>query len=84
MSLKLDSNQKKDVLRSIGRYFAEELDTDLGDIQAGLLLDYILKEIAPLAYNQGVEDARRFLADKMEDLTASCFEHGLTYWDKKR
>ncbi|MFD0893283.1 DUF2164 domain-containing protein [Luteolibacter ambystomatis] len=84
MSLKLPSSERKDVLRSLGRYFTEELDTDLGDMQAGLLLDYILKEIAPLAYNQGVEDARRFLSDKMEDLSASCFEHGLTYWDKKR
>ena len=81
--LKLSAAQKKDVLRSMGRYFSEELETDLSDMQAGLFLDYLMKEIAPLAYNQGVEDARRFLAEKMEDLSATCFEHGLTYWDKK-
>lgn len=84
MPLKFSTTERKDVLRSIGRYFAEELETDLGDMQAGLLLDYILKEIAPFAYNQGVDDAKRFLTDKMEDLSATCFEHGLTYWDKKR
>lgn len=83
MPLKLSSDQKKEALRSIGRYFAEELDTELGDLQAGLLLDYVMKEIAPLAYNQGVEDARRFLAEKSEDLAATCFEHAFTYWDRR-
>lgn len=84
MPLKLSNDQKQDALRSLGRYFSQELETDLSDMQASLFLDYFMKEIAPLAYNQGVEDARRFLGEKMEDLAATCFEHGFTYWDKKK
>lgn len=49
-------------------------------IRAGFLLDYILKEIAPLAYNQGVEDARQHLARLAEDLPGTCFEEPLKYW----
>jgi len=81
--IKLPADQKRDVLHSLGRYFSQELETDLSDMQASLFLDYLMREIAPLAYNQGVEDARRFFAEKMEDLPATCFEHGLIYWDKK-
>ncbi|HYF35101.1 MAG TPA: DUF2164 family protein, partial [Prosthecobacter sp.] len=45
-----------------------ELDCGPGNIQAPHLLDYTLKEIAPFAYNQGIEDAKTFLTAKLEDL----------------
>ncbi len=53
-------------------------------MRAKFLLDYILKEIAPLAYNRGVKDAEDFLRGRMEDLSATCFEDGLTFWTAKR
>lgn len=84
MPLKLTNAQMKEALHSIERYLAEELDCEIGAMQAGFLLDYFLTEIAPLAYNQGVEDARRFFQEKLEDLPGTCFEHGLTYWDTKK
>jgi uncharacterized protein (DUF2164 family) len=84
MPLKLSNEQKKESLHSIERYLREELDCEIGAMQAGFLLDYFLTEIAPLAYNQGVEDARRFFQEKLEDLPGTCFEHGLTYWETKK
>lgn len=48
-------------------------------MQAGFLLDYFLTEIAPIAYNQGVGDARRYLEEKIENLSGTCFEHEMTY-----
>jgi len=47
-------------------------------------LNYILEEIAPLAYNRGVKDAETFLRGKIEDLSGTCFEEGLGYWQKKK
>jgi len=72
--------QKAEIIGSLQRYASEELDCELGDIQAGHLLEYILKEISPFAYNQGVEDAKGYVAAKVEELTGTCFEEGLTYW----
>ena len=72
------------LIQSLKKYFANELDHDLGDLRSRLLLDYIFKEIAPIAYNQGVRDAETYFRSKLEDLSATCFEPGLTYWTKKK
>jgi uncharacterized protein (DUF2164 family) len=49
-------------------------------MQAGFLLDYFLKEIAPVVYNQGVVDAQRYFIEKTEDLTCTLFEEEFGYW----
>ena len=81
MPVKLTADQKKEALSSIERFLNDELECEASSMQAGFLLEYFLKEIAPLAYNQGVEDARSFFQGKLEDLSGTCFEHAFTYWD---
>jgi len=76
----LTKEEKLEVISSLRRFFSERLDHELGEMQAGFLLDYFLSEIAPLAYNQGVEDARRFIFSAAEDLPGTCFQEPLTYW----
>lgn len=80
MSNNLTDSEKADAIHSLQRYFSEELDSELSDMQAGFMLDYLVKEFGPFAYNRGVEDARSFFATKMEDLGGICFEQGLTHW----
>jgi uncharacterized protein (DUF2164 family) len=80
----LSKEQKTDLVSSLRRYFTEELDGDLSEIQAGFLLEYIFSEIAPLAYNQGVGDARKYFATAAEDLPGTCFQEALTYWKTRR
>jgi uncharacterized protein (DUF2164 family) len=46
-------------------------------------LEYFLKEIAPFAYNQGVEDAQKYFLAKTEELTGTYFEEGLTFWKSR-
>ena len=84
MSLELDKEQTAALLGSLRRYAREELDTELSDLRAKLFLDYILQEIGPFAYNRGVKDAEQYFRTKVEDLPATCFEDGLTYWMKRR
>jgi uncharacterized protein (DUF2164 family) len=76
--------ETEQLIQSLKKYFASELDQDLGDLRTRLLLDYIFKEIAPIAYNQGVRDAETYFRSKLEDLSATCFEPSLTYWHKKK
>lgn len=82
MNAHLSKEQKAEALASLQRYVSAELDCEMGDIQASQMLDYVLQEIGPFCYNQGVEDAKAFLASKLEDLSGTCFEEGLTYWRK--
>lgn len=84
MSIELTKEETAEIIPSLQRYCREELDTELGELRAKLMLDYILKEIAPFAYNRGVRDAEKYFRAKVEDLPATCFEDGLTYWKKKR
>jgi uncharacterized protein (DUF2164 family) len=84
MSLELNKEDLPAIVASLQRYFREELDTELSEMRAKFLLDYFQKEIAPFAYNRGVTDAERYFRTKVEDLSATCFEDGLTYWVGKR
>lgn len=80
MSIELTKEETADLVPSIQQYIEEEFDTEIGELKAKLLLEYVLKEIAPYAYNQGVKDAEKYFREKIEDLSGSCHKHGLTYW----
>lgn len=81
MAVTLTKAQRKDALRSIEQYLRDEMELEeMGEMQAGFLLDYILTELAPLAYNQGVRDAQRYFLERTEDLTGSLFEDEFGFW----
>lgn len=84
MGIELTKEEIKEIVPSIQKYFEEELEIEINDMRAKFLLDYFLKEIAPFTYNNGVRDAERFFRERMEELPGSCWEHGLTYWHKKK
>jgi uncharacterized protein (DUF2164 family) len=49
-TLSLSAEVRKQATASLERYLAEEIDQDVGELKAGLLLDFFLKEIAPSVY----------------------------------
>ena len=82
MTVELKKEAKKELIASIKRYFAENLDDEIGDLKASLLLEYILAEIGPSIYNQAIDDAQTYLQDRVADLENTCWEAELTYWLK--
>ena len=82
MPLQLTDDQRAQALTSLRRFADEELEVELSDIQARALLDYILKELGPSAYNAGVADAQAFLRDRLADMEATCFEPEFPFWPK--
>ena len=82
MSTKLTDEQRKQSIASIKRYLQEELDQEIGELKAGLLLDFFLKEIAPSVYNGAVADAQTYLRDRLSDLEGVCYHHEFGYWPK--
>jgi uncharacterized protein (DUF2164 family) len=58
---------------SIRRFFADELDREIGDLKAMLVLDYVLAEFGPTIYNQAIGDARTFFEERAADLDAICY-----------
>ena len=84
MAIELTPQETGDAIHSLKKYFADESGEEMGDLRAKLLLNYILKEIAPLAYNRGVQHSEEFFRKRLEDLPATCFEPAFTYWLAKK
>ena len=68
---------------SIRRYAAEHLDQEIGELQARLLLEFFLKEIAPSVYNAAIADAQTYLRDRVADLEGACYAPEFGYWPKR-
>ena len=74
---------QKQLLSSLKRSFFEHLDEDIGDLKAGLLLDYCLKEIGPVIYNKAIADAQAYFQERAVDLEGVCYEKEFTFWGPK-
>jgi len=68
--LTLADDARKLAIASFRRHFKEELDQEVGDLKATLVLDFLLAELGPSLYNMGVADAKAFFAERTEDLGA--------------
>ena len=81
--MQLDKQAEEYLLGSIRRFFAEELDDDIGDLKALRVLEFCVREIAPSVYNQAISDAQTFFVGKAEDLGGVLFEPEFDYWKKR-
>jgi uncharacterized protein (DUF2164 family) len=80
MAVTIEPETKKRLIPSIKRYVAENLEQEIGDLQAGLLLDYVVKEIAPSVYNKAIRDAQEYFQERVGDLETVCFQKEFDYW----
>ena len=80
MEIRLPPDTLKQMRASVQRYAAEALGEEMGDLKAGLLLEFVLKEIGPSIYNQAVADAQAFLQGRLADLEGVCYVEEFGYW----
>lgn len=74
MRIKLDEERRADIIRAVMGYFSSEFDETLSEYRAEALVDFMLKQIGPSQYNQAIQDARKFMTQKLEDLDTEFFE----------
>lgn len=74
MAVTVDDARRVELVRKLQGFFNEEFDEVLSAFRAEGLLDFFLETLGPSAYNQGVLDARRFMAQKLDDLDAEIHE----------
>jgi len=82
MSIELEKETEQQMVSSIKRYFEEDLDLEIGDLKATLLLRYILKEICPTVYNVAVADVRKHFRDVVDEIDGVCFEPEFGFWKR--
>lgn len=82
MAIEVTKEAKQRLIESIKRYFAENMEEEIGDLKASLLLDFCLKEIGPTIYNRAISDAQAYIQDRVTDADGSCHEPEFGYWQK--
>ncbi|MCK9578979.1 MAG: DUF2164 domain-containing protein [Methanoregula sp.] len=68
--VKVTKERRDEMISEIQKYFSKEMDEEIGNLAAGMILDFIMEKLAPEFYNQGVYDSHKYLHDAAEDLLA--------------
>lgn len=74
MAVTLDGERRGYMVGRLRGFFLEEFDEELSAFRAESLIDFFLESLGPSVYNQGVEDARVYMTQKLDDLDAEIHE----------
>ena len=80
--LELPASTRAQAIASLQRFFEENMPEPLGDLRAGLLLDFILEEIGPAIYNRAIHDAQTRLQLRVADLSGELYADEFPYWPR--
>ena len=81
VTLELSKQQRASAISSLKRYFEENLDP-IGELPAGLLLNFLLEEIGPVIYNPAIADAQTRLTQRVADLNGELYSDEFQYWPR--
>jgi uncharacterized protein (DUF2164 family) len=82
MTIELDKDLRKQAIASIERYFEENMEEKIGNLQAGALLGFFLEEVGPSIYNKAVADVQERLQLRVAEVDLECHENEFGYWKK--
>jgi uncharacterized protein (DUF2164 family) len=74
MRIELSDERRARLVADIQKLFSDELDDDIGELRAGLVLDFFVKNLGPPVYNQAIRDAHGFIQEKLVDLEGDFYE----------
>jgi len=74
MRIRLSDERKGDILSRLTAMYARDFDEELSTFRAEQILTFFVKTLGPAVYNQAIQDARKFMAERLEDLDATFHE----------
>ena len=74
MRIQLTEERRGRMLRSLQKFFTDELDYEIGQLAAERVLDFFVLQLGAPVYNQAIQDARAFLQTKLDDLEGEFYE----------
>jgi len=81
-AIELSKPARVDAIHSIQRYFEENLPEPIGELPAGLMLNFILEEIGPAIYNGAIKDAQARMQQRAADLDGELYADEFQYWPR--
>jgi len=87
VKIELSKQARSDAIISIQRYFQENMPEPIGNMAAGLLLNYFVEEVGAAIYNQAIADAQARIQQRLSDLEGELYAPEFQYWrniDRRR
>jgi uncharacterized protein (DUF2164 family) len=84
MSIELSKQVRDEAIASIQQYFERNLPEPIGELGAGLLLNYFVEEIGPAIYNRAISNAQGRMQQRVLDLEGELYEDPFQYWKKDK
>jgi uncharacterized protein (DUF2164 family) len=72
--IEFSSDEKAVLVARLKRYLEDELDQEIGQFEAGFLLDFISRELGAYYYNRGLNDAQALIAKRLDDINDAIYE----------
>jgi uncharacterized protein (DUF2164 family) len=81
-TIEIPKQARTDAIASIQRYFQENMSEPIGELSAGLLLNFFIEDIGPAIYNRGVVDAQTRMQLRVADLPGELYADEFQYWSR--
>lgn len=82
MSIELSKEARADAIATIQQYFERNMPEPIGELPAGLLLNFFVEEIGPAIYNKAIADVQARLSLRVADLSGELYEDEFQYWPR--
>ena len=80
MNIEISKQSRTAGIASIKRYFEENMPEPIGDLPAGMLLNFFLEEVGPVIYNQAIADVQARMQQRVADLNGELYADEFQYW----
>lgn len=68
MAFEIEEARRKQIVAELQSFFLEQFDEELSQFRADQILDFLAGALAPQVYNQAIQDARKFMQTRLDDL----------------
>lgn len=83
VKIELPKAVEAQAVASIRKYFEENLAEPVGDLAAGLLLQFFVEEIGPAIYNRAIGDVQERMQMRVSDLNGELYADEFQYWQRQ-
>lgn len=74
MPIEIEEGRRDHLVTRLQGFFREQFEEELSRFRAEQLLDFLTEVLGPQVYNQAVQDARKFVQQRLDDLEGEVYE----------
>lgn len=67
-NFELTNDEKEEMTNIIQDYVQKEHCQHFGNLEAMILLEFVVQKLGPIFYNKGVQDSHTYITDKLDDI----------------